>query len=122
MSAFDHVDEIVPLQIWPGVVARSATGDETTFSYLELEPGTHVPEHSHVNEQVGVLVSGSLRFRIGDEERDLRPGSTWCIRAHVPHQVWAGPEGAGLVEVFAPARDDWGDRERLEPSHPSRFP
>ena len=122
MSAFDHVDEIAPQVIWPGVVARSAVGDETTFSYIELEADVHVPEHAHVNEQVGVLVSGSLRFRIGDEERDLEPGATWCIRAHVPHQVWAGPGGAGIVEVFAPARDDWSDRERLSPSHPALFP
>jgi hypothetical protein len=30
--------------------------------------------------------------------------------------VTVGPEGATLVELFAPARDDWGDREQLEPS------
>jgi len=122
MSAFDHLDEIAPLQIWPGVVGRSVASELATFSYLELEPGVHVPEHSHANEQVGVLIRGSARFRIGDEERDLQPGATWCIHADVPHQVWAGPGGAGLVEVFAPARDDWGDRERLAPGHPPLFP
>jgi quercetin dioxygenase-like cupin family protein len=121
MTAFDRIDEIAPLQIWPGVVARSVVSELVTLSYLELEPGVHVPEHAHVNEQVGLLISGSLRFRIGDEERELEPGETWCILAHVPHQVWAGPAGAGLVEVFAPARDDWGDRERLAPSPPLRF-
>ncbi len=122
MSAFDHVDAIAPLQIWPGVVGRSVTSELATFSYLELEPNVQVPEHRHVNEQVGVLIRGSVRFRIGGEEQELAPGATWCIRADVPHQVWAGPEGAGLVEVFAPARADWGDRERLAPVHPPLFP
>jgi unsaturated pyranuronate lyase len=122
MNAFSHLDELEPLQIWPGVVGRSVTSELATFSYLELDPDVHVPEHEHVNEQVGVLISGSVRFRIGEEESELEPGATWCIRAHVPHQVWAGPEGAGLVEVFAPARDDWSDRERLPASHPPRFP
>ena len=122
MTAFSHLDELGPLQIWPGVVGRSVTSELATFCYLELEPDVHVPEHEHVNEQVGVLISGSVRFRIGDEERELEPGATWCILAHVPHQVWAGPGGAGLVEVFAPARNDWGDRERLPASHPPRFP
>ena len=121
MSAFDRIDGIAPLQIWPGVVGRSVVSELVTLSYLELEPNVHVPEHAHVNEQVGVLISGSLRFRIGEEERDLEPGETWCILGNVPHQVWAGPNGAGLVEVFAPARDDWGDRERLAPSPPLRF-
>ncbi len=122
MTAFDHVDEIEPLQIWPGVVGRAVSSELTTFSYLELAPDVHVPEHEHVNEQVGLLIRGSVRFRIGEEERDLEPGATWCIRAHVPHQVWAGSEGAALVEVFAPGRDDWGDRERLAPAHPPLFP
>ena len=122
MSAFDHVDELEPLVIWPGVIGRSVTSELATFSYLELEADVHVPEHEHVNEQVGVLIRGSVRFRIGDEERALEPGATWCIRAHVPHQVWAGPAGAALVEVFAPARGDWADRERLEPVHPPLFP
>jgi quercetin dioxygenase-like cupin family protein len=122
MTAFSHVDELVPHVIWPGVVGRNVTSELTTFSYLELDPDTHVPEHEHVNEQVGVLVRGSVRFRIGDEVRELTPGSTWCIHAHVPHEVWSGPEGASLVEVFAPRREDWGDREQLVPSPAVRFP
>jgi hypothetical protein len=36
--------------------------------------------------------------------------------------VWAGPAGAALVEVFAPARADWADRERLAAVHPPLFP
>lgn len=122
MSAFHHVAEIEPLAIWQGVTARAVASGLTTFSYIELDPDAHVPEHRHVNEQVGVLVAGSVRFRIGDEERELVPGSTWCILENVPHEVWAGREGAALIEVFAPRRDDWGDRERLEPSAPLRFP
>ncbi len=62
-----------------------------------------------------------MTFRIGGEERELRPGGTWVIPAHVPHSVRSGPEGATLVEVFAPRRDDWGDRERLAPSRPKGF-
>ena len=46
------------------------------------------------------------------------PGATWCIPPNVPDAVQAGPEGASVVEVFAPARDDWEALERLEPSPP----
>jgi quercetin dioxygenase-like cupin family protein len=121
MSAFDHVNELEQIAIWPGVVARAIASEQATFTYIELDADTHVPEHHHANEQVGILLGGSARFRIGDEERDLTPGATWCILADVPHQVWAGPDGASLIEIFAPRRDDWGDRERLEPSPPPHF-
>ena len=43
------------------------------------------------------------------------------IPANVPHDVAVGPEGAWLVELFAPRRDDWGGLERLEPSAPPGF-
>jgi quercetin dioxygenase-like cupin family protein len=119
MSAFHHWDEIVPLQIWEGVVGRAVDGKEATLAAIELAPGTVVPEHNHVNEQTGMLVRGSLTFRIGDETKELRPGSTWVIPADVPHAVEAGPEGAFLIELFAPPRADWAGLERLEPGPPA---
>ncbi len=74
---------------------------------IELEPGAEVPEHSHDNEQLGVLIAGSLSFTIGGEHGEVRPGSFWRILANVPHSVVAGPEGAVAVEVFAPPRNEW---------------
>jgi quercetin dioxygenase-like cupin family protein len=119
MSAFNDLEEMAPLQIWPGLIARDLTGANATLAQIELEPNIDVPEHAHVNEQIGILLGGSMTFRIGGEARDLRPGGTWIIPAHVPHSVTAGPEGAMLIEVFAPARDDWADREILAPRPPA---
>jgi quercetin dioxygenase-like cupin family protein len=121
MSAFDDLREIVPLRIWNGVVGRAVAGKEATLAAIELEPGTVVPEHQHVNEQTGILLRGTLTFRIGDEKKTLAPGATWVIPANVPHDVHAGPDGAFLVELFAPPRADWGALERLEPSPPAGF-
>jgi quercetin dioxygenase-like cupin family protein len=121
VSAFDDIRELVPLKIWDGVIGRAVTGKEATLAAIELDPGTEVPEHRHVNEQTGILLRGSLRFRIGDETKDLVPGSTWVIPADVPHAVGAGPEGAFLVELFAPPRADWAGLERLEPGTPAGF-
>jgi quercetin dioxygenase-like cupin family protein len=120
MSAFGHWDEVAPLQIWDGVVGRAVAGQEATLAAIELDPGTKVPEHHHVNEQTGMLIRGSLTFRIGDETQELRPGSTWVIPADVPHSVDAGPDGAFLIELFAPPRDDWAGLDRLAPSPPAR--
>jgi unsaturated pyranuronate lyase len=119
MSAFQHWDEIVPLRIWDGVVGRAVHGDAATLAAISLEPGTAVPEHSHVNEQTGMLIRGALRFRIGEETKDLVPGATWVIPANVPHDVVAGPDGAFLIELFAPPRADWDGLERLEPGAPA---
>jgi quercetin dioxygenase-like cupin family protein len=107
MSAFDDLGSIRPLPVWDGVAARPVRSGRMTLTVIELDPGAVVPEHAHENEQVGVALAGSMRFRIGGEEREVSPGSTWSIPANVPHSVTVGPEGCVVAEVFAPGRDDW---------------
>ena len=102
-------------QIWDGVIGRIVHGERVTMALVELEANSVVPEHSHANEQVGLLLRGSLRFRVGDETRELAPGGSWRIPADVPHEVETGPDGAFLIEIFSPPRDDWHELERLEP-------
>lgn len=121
MSAFADIATVGPQQIWDGIVGRTVHGERVTLSVLELDAGAIVPEHAHANEQVGILVEGSVRFTIGAETRDLGPGATWRIRADVPHAVEVGPEGALIVEVFSPVRDDWHALDVQEP-RPGRWP
>lgn len=121
MSAFEHAETIPPRQIWDGLLGRAIHGNELTLSLLELEPGCEVPEHSHANEQIGILIEGSVSFRIGEETSEVTPGGMWRILAHVPHSVTTGPDGAVIVEAFSPPRHDWGAIEALEPG-PGRWP
>ena len=121
MSKFSELAEVAPHLIWDGVAGRVVEGAQATLSVIELEANVVVPEHRHVNEQLGVLVAGSLTFRIADESRELRPGALWSIPADTPHEVHVGPEGAVVVEAFAPARSDWAALERLEGPAP-RWP
>jgi quercetin dioxygenase-like cupin family protein len=113
MSAFGGTDRHEHLRIWDGVTVQAIEGDRTTLAIVDLEPNSTVPEHHHDNEQLGILVRGTMRFRIADETRDLVPGDTWRILSHTPHEVTAGPEGALAVESFTPARADWAGLERL---------
>jgi len=112
MSPFDDLGAIGAIEIWDGVLARTVDGELCSLAVVELGPGAVVAEHRHANEQLGLVLEGSVSFRIGDEERVLGPGGTWRIPSSTPHEVHAGPEGAVVVDVFAPARDDWAALER----------
>jgi quercetin dioxygenase-like cupin family protein len=121
VSAFDELAGLRPLRIWEGIHARIVEGERAAIAFVELDPGSVVAEHSHENEQLGFVIRGSLAFRIGSETRDVGPGDTWSIPANTPHEVTAGPEGAVVVDVFSPPRDDWHDLEREGPREP-RWP
>ena len=114
--------ESLPLtQIWTGVNGRVVEGAHLTFAVIELDPGTHVPDHHHPHDQIGVLVRGSVRFTIGDETREVVAGGTWRVPGDVAHHVEAGPDGAVVVEAFGPVREDWRGFPRVAPRTP-RWP
>jgi quercetin dioxygenase-like cupin family protein len=119
VSAFDDVAKIGPQDIWSGVVVRAVHGERLTLGVVELSPNAVVPEHHHDNEQLGMVLQGSLTFRIGDETRELGPGGTWSIPSDAPHEVRAGPEGAVVLDLFAPGRADWREVEAQEPRRPN---
>jgi quercetin dioxygenase-like cupin family protein len=113
MTAFGGTGSHEHIRIWDGVTVQAVEGDRSTLAIVDLEPGATVPEHRHDNEQLGLLIRGAMRFRIGEETRDLSPGDTWRIASDTPHEVMAGPDGALAVESFAPARADWAALERV---------
>ena len=118
MTSLADLDSVAPIRVWDGVIARAVEGERLSLAVVELEPSAAVPEHSHENEQLGIVLSGSVSFRVGSESRQLEAGGTWRIPANVPHEVHAGPEGAVVIDVFAPVRDDWRELEQLDPQPP----
>ncbi len=114
----DELAGMQPLKVWNGVIARVVNGERVTLAVIELAPDSVVREHSHENEQLGMVISGSVRFRVGSEIRELRAGGTWRIPSNTPHEVHTGPEGAVVIDVFAPVRADWGELDLLEPQPP----
>lgn len=66
---------IPPTRVWKDVLARVIHGEQLTLAVVELPPGGLVPEHRHVNEQIGLCLHGTLTFRVGQETRDLGPAA-----------------------------------------------
>ncbi len=54
---------------------------------LSVPPGSNVPPaHSHIaNEELVYVIEGTLRFTVGSETRDLRPGDSMATPPGVPH-------------------------------------
>jgi len=106
-EAFDKLEQIRPRELFEGITGRPLHGERITMAVVELDPGAIVAEHSHENEQLGMVLKGELTLRVGDEERTLGPDETWCIAPNVVHSGHAGSEGAVVVDVFSPPRSDW---------------
>jgi quercetin dioxygenase-like cupin family protein len=115
MSNLVDLETVAPFDVWGEAVrARRIEGEQVTFAVVELAPNATIPEHRHPQEQVGMVITGTMRFRIDDEVRELGPGGTWRILSNHPHEATAGPNGAVVIDAFSPVRSDW-NFELLEP-------
>jgi quercetin dioxygenase-like cupin family protein len=96
-----------PVEQLTAAIGRQMLHTETmTVARIHLAAGAVVPRHEHVNEQVANVVSGRLRFVVGDNEAVLGAGESIALPAHVPHEVEA-LEDSLVIDVFSPVRDDW---------------
>jgi quercetin dioxygenase-like cupin family protein len=115
------IDEVRFQKLWQGISGRIVEGERLTVAVVELEPNGVVPSHQHEHEQMGLVIRGQVTFTVGDETRAFGPGGTWRVPSMTPHGALTGPDGATVVDVFNPIRDDWHPApidEEIEPRWP----
>jgi mannose-6-phosphate isomerase-like protein (cupin superfamily) len=86
------------------------TGEENDGELVRIDsynPPTAVPEPEHVHpfqESGAEVLSGSLRFSVGGEQRSVKAGESITIPANTPHNFWNdGEEEAHAVQWLRPA-------------------
>ena len=80
------------------------------LSYFRIAPGHRVPfGHRHeIQEEVYVVLSGSLRIRVDEEVLDLGPWDAVRMAPETMRGVEAGPEGTELL-AFSACNSSNGD-------------
>ena len=106
-GAYHTSAEWPEIEAVPGVHRRVlACGDDIMIVQFSIQKDAAVPAHSHPHEQVGHVVSGRMRFQIGDEQRELGPGDGYSVPGGVVHGAF-GITDCVAVDSFHPVRDDY---------------
>jgi quercetin dioxygenase-like cupin family protein len=93
--------------IFGGTPIRTFAGDHVQLSLVDVPVGGVIDWHSHVNEQIGMVIAGTLTFTIGDEEKTLTAGDFYFIPGGVRHRVVAVDGPAQALDVFYPIREEY---------------
>ena len=100
----------------PGVERVGFSGDNVLMVMNWLQPGMETRPHSHPFEQLTYVVSGRMKFVVGDEVFEAGPGSVIRIPPDVEHYGEPiGDEPVMNLDVFSPIRDDY--RHLVEYQH-----
>lgn len=103
----DDESQGIRRELAPGINTRIFPGDQAMLSVVVLAPHAEGTLHSHPQEQWGVLLEGSIVRTQNGEKTEVKAGDFWRTPGGVPHTVKAGPDGARILDVFAPPRDEY---------------
>jgi mannose-6-phosphate isomerase-like protein (cupin superfamily) len=78
---------------------------DLSVGLYRLAAGAVDRQRPHTEDEIYVVMAGRSRFTAGDETRDLAPGDTIYVAAHVPHRFHDITQDLQLLVVFAPPED-----------------
>jgi quercetin dioxygenase-like cupin family protein len=103
----DTPEDGILRELATGLSAHIFPGEGAMLSVVVIAPHASGTLHAHPEEQWGVLLEGSAVRVQGDEEIPVRQGDFWRTPGGVPHTMRAGPEGARVLDIFAPPRAEY---------------
>jgi mannose-6-phosphate isomerase-like protein (cupin superfamily) len=95
------------------LLAAQGTGGELYHEFLRVDAlsgglyvlaaGAEDPQSPHAEDEVYVVMEGTGRIRVGEEDRAVRKGSVVFVPARVPHRFHSITEELRALVFFAPA-------------------
>jgi len=97
----------LPRNLPAGINTRIVCGEQVMLSVVRLDSGAKSSLHHHPEEPWGVLLEGSCVRVQGGLEVAMNKGDFWHTPGNAPHGIKAGPDGAMILDVFAPPRPEY---------------
>ena len=111
---FVRFEDVRSFELAAGVTARPLFGEGAMLNLIEFEPGAVVAAHEHPHEQLGLVLRGVQVLVVDGVDHPLGPMQGYVLPGGVRHSARCGPEGATVLDVFRPVRDDYRERWEAE--------
>jgi unsaturated pyranuronate lyase len=99
---------------FPGVARQAFSSERATVARYRFEPGASFPPHSHEQEQVTLVLKGTVEMALADERITLESGGFCVVPGGVEHGITAMDGGADILAVVVPPRERSDDYELAE--------
>jgi len=91
-------------EIYPGIQRWMGSGRRMTVTRYRFSPGAIFPMHHHDQEQIAVVLEGSVAFHHAALRITIGAWQMIVIDPNEPHTATAGPQGATVLSIVSPAR------------------
>lgn len=113
MSALDfffslnNLDKGIKRDLSDEITAHIFPAEQSMASVVTIAPNAEGTVHSHPQEQWSILIEGSATRIHDGEEIAVSKGDFWVAPGGSEHGIIGGPEGAVIIDIFAPARPEY---------------
>ena len=90
-----------------GIERQLVVGERIMIVRFRFVPFLVTPEHTHMHEQMSLVVSGRVRFFVEGEERIASPGDVLHFPPNCLHGATMMDEEVVLIDIFSPIREDF---------------
>jgi quercetin dioxygenase-like cupin family protein len=90
-----------------GIERQMVVGERIMIVRFRFVPFLVTPEHTHMHEQMSLVVSGRVRFFVEGEERIASPGDVLHFPPNCLHGATMMDEEVVLIDIFSPIREDF---------------
>jgi mannose-6-phosphate isomerase-like protein (cupin superfamily) len=103
MDAFELADVVAEREAGGKPYLEFITVPDLSVGLYVLAVGQPDLQQPHTEDEVYYVVSGRGKITVGDDVRDVRPGSIVFVAATVPHKFHDITEDLTLLVAFGPA-------------------
>jgi quercetin dioxygenase-like cupin family protein len=109
LTVFQHLDwSAIPVEsIAEGITRQMFTGDRLMVCRLTLAARTVTPIHTHVHEQMTLVVRGRADFFVEGQKRTAQAGDVLLFPSGIQHGATMLEEEVELIDIFSPPREDF---------------
>ena len=105
--SFGDVDDVRGLYLEVTVPCKLLLNGSTEELPVTLAPNAQGALHAHPEEQWGVMLEGDGVRTQGGQAHPVRAGDFWRTPGGMPHSLKAGPDGARVLDIFSPPREEY---------------
>lgn len=98
-------------EVTPDMHRKIISGEKLMLARMKFKDGFVVPLHTHENEQITSVFSGTIRFWFGEKKEevvDVSAGEIVVIPPNLPHEALMIGD-VEEMDSWAPPRQDWLD-------------
>ena len=100
-------ENVQPIKALEGVFRRTLIyNDALMLCHFSLEKNAEIPMHSHIEQQIGYLVKGKIKFLTENGEFIAKEGDSYVFGSNEKHGALI-LEDSEVIDVFNPSRDDY---------------